>query len=314
MLLIDAENTIAVKRILKEAKELQQDPSVEYTARPLEENIFEWHFTVSGPVDTEFDGGRYHGRILLPNEYPFRPPEIIFLTPNGRFELHKKICLSITGFHPEYWQPAWGVSSCKVRTVMLGIMGFFPTRSEGAIGGIDCTSDERKKLARTSRTWSCSACGNNNIELLPDIPKNIVNTHQISNANNGDLPAFAFKYADKEKNQKKVTESTDTQVPQERISRDRRSLGNDPVNVNEEELSLSSQDSDRHKQDRSTDNHADIRHVQSPLAANQASDVRVSQDQHQPSPALVSHSPRWLDGLIMGLLVLIVALVIRKLM
>jgi ubiquitin-protein ligase len=37
-LLIETQS-IAVKRILQEAKELQQDPSVEYTARPLEVNF-----------------------------------------------------------------------------------------------------------------------------------------------------------------------------------------------------------------------------------------------------------------------------------
>ena len=33
---------------------------------------------------------------------------ITIIKPNGRFELNTKVCLSITGFHPEYWQPAWG--------------------------------------------------------------------------------------------------------------------------------------------------------------------------------------------------------------
>ena len=27
--------------------------------------------------------------------------------PNGRFEPHKKICLSISQHHPEFWQPSW---------------------------------------------------------------------------------------------------------------------------------------------------------------------------------------------------------------
>lgn len=42
--------------------------------------MFEWHFTVRGPPDTEFDGGRYHGRITLPPEYPMKPPSIMLLT------------------------------------------------------------------------------------------------------------------------------------------------------------------------------------------------------------------------------------------
>ena len=69
----------AVKRLFREAKELQE-ATEEYYAQPLEDNLFEWHFTVRGPPDTEFDGGLYHGRIIMPAEYPMKPPNIIFLT------------------------------------------------------------------------------------------------------------------------------------------------------------------------------------------------------------------------------------------
>lgn len=64
--------------------------------------------TIRGAPDTDFAGGIYHGRILLPPEYPFKPPHVVFLTPSGRFETHTKICLSFSAFHPELWQPAWG--------------------------------------------------------------------------------------------------------------------------------------------------------------------------------------------------------------
>jgi ubiquitin-conjugating enzyme E2 J1 len=66
-------------------------------------NQFEWHFTVRGPPETAFEGGFYHGRLSFPTEYPMKPPSIILLTPNGRFETNKKICLSISGYHPETW-------------------------------------------------------------------------------------------------------------------------------------------------------------------------------------------------------------------
>ena len=51
----------------------------------------EWHCTLRGTPGTEFEGGLYHFRILLPSEYPFRPPSIMMLTPNGRFELNTKV-------------------------------------------------------------------------------------------------------------------------------------------------------------------------------------------------------------------------------
>lgn len=116
--------------------------------------MFEWHFTVRGPTDSPFEDGFYHGRIILPTEYPMKPPSIILLTPNGRFEVNKKICLSISGHHPESWQPSW-----SIRTALLAIIGFMPTQGLGAIGSLDYTEDERRKLARQSRSWDCPSCG-----------------------------------------------------------------------------------------------------------------------------------------------------------
>lgn len=143
----------AVKRLMREAQELNE-ATEEYFAQPLEDNLFEWHFTVRGPPESEFEGGIYHGRVILPPDYPMKPPSIILLTPNGRFETNKKICLSISGHHPESWQPSW-----SLRTALLAIIGFMPTHGSGAIGSLDYSAEERKQLAKKSQTWSCSNCG-----------------------------------------------------------------------------------------------------------------------------------------------------------
>lgn len=143
----------AVKRLMKEAVELRE-PTEHYHAQPLEDNLFEWHFSVRGPPDSDFHGGVYHGRIVLPPEYPMKPPSIILLTPNGRFEVGKKICLSISGHHPETWQPSW-----SIRTALLAIIGFMPTKGEGAIGSLDYTPEERKALAKKSQDFCCESCG-----------------------------------------------------------------------------------------------------------------------------------------------------------
>ncbi|XP_045196671.2 ubiquitin-conjugating enzyme E2 J1-like [Mercenaria mercenaria] len=143
----------AVKRLMKEAQELSE-PTEQYACQPLEDNLFEWHFTIRGPADSEFDGGLYHGRIILPPEYPMKPPSIIILTPNGRFEVNKKICLSISGHHPESWQPSW-----SLRTALLAIIGFMPTHGGGALGSLNYTPDERKILAKRSQDFKCPSCG-----------------------------------------------------------------------------------------------------------------------------------------------------------
>ncbi|KAK2156017.1 hypothetical protein NP493_2012g00018 [Ridgeia piscesae] len=146
---------------MREAQELRQ-PTEQYFAQPLEDNLFEWHFTIRGPADTAFSRGIYHGRIVLPPDYPMKPPSIILLTPNGRFEINKKICLSISGHHPESWQPSW-----SIRTALLAIIGFMPTHGSGAIGSLDYTPEERKVLASKSLDWKCPQCGKVTETLLP---------------------------------------------------------------------------------------------------------------------------------------------------
>lgn len=74
--------------------------------------------------------------------------------PNGRFETNKKICLSISGHHPETWQPSW-----SIRTALLALIAFMSSPGNGAIGSLDYTPEERKLLAKKSRNWECPECG-----------------------------------------------------------------------------------------------------------------------------------------------------------
>ena len=159
----------SLRRIKADIRELSIDPSDQYYAAPLESDMFEWHFTIRGPADSEFAGGVYHGRILLPPEYPFKPPNIVFLTPSGRFETNTKVCLSFSAHHPELWQPAWGI-----RLILEALISFLPTPADGAIGALDWTKEERQKLAKESVKFHCPACcamGQSCTELLPELKK-----------------------------------------------------------------------------------------------------------------------------------------------
>jgi len=75
-----ANTSLHIKRIQQEIKEFQQNPSPNFHAAPIGEDIHIWHFTIRGPPDTEFAGGLYHGKIELPSEYPMKPPSIFFIT------------------------------------------------------------------------------------------------------------------------------------------------------------------------------------------------------------------------------------------
>ena len=69
--------------------------------------------------DTPFEGGLYHGVITFPKEYPWKPPAIKMLTPTGKFEVGRDICLSISAHHPETWNPLWSVKS-----MLIGLLSF----------------------------------------------------------------------------------------------------------------------------------------------------------------------------------------------
>jgi ubiquitin-conjugating enzyme E2 J1 len=90
----------------------------------------------------------------LPPEYPFKPPHIVFLTPSGRFETNTKVCLSFSAFHPELWQPAWGI-----RLILEALISFLPTPADGAIGALDWSKEERKRYAKLSLNFRCPTCG-----------------------------------------------------------------------------------------------------------------------------------------------------------
>lgn len=153
-----------IKRILKEASELSTVPSADLHAEPTEENLFEWHFTVRGPpAPSPYAGGLYHGRIILPPQYPLRPPSFRFLTPTGRFEVNREICLSISGHHEETWQPAWGV-----RTALVAIRSFMDTEAQGQLGGIECSKDARVRMAKESGAWTCVGCGKSNADIMKE--------------------------------------------------------------------------------------------------------------------------------------------------
>jgi ubiquitin-conjugating enzyme E2 J1 len=91
-------------------------------------------------------GGIYHGRIIMPAEYPFKPPAFVMLTPSGRFETGVKICLSISSHHPESWQPSW-----SVRSALVALVAFMQTPGNGALGSLEHPADTRREAAVAAR-------------------------------------------------------------------------------------------------------------------------------------------------------------------
>lgn len=118
-------------------------------AHPLPNNLLEWHFVLEGAKGTDFEGGIYHGKLVFPPNYPFKPPSISIFTPNGRFAINTKLCLSITDFHPESWNPMWSVG-----TILTGLLSFMYD-TQPTTGSINTSKQEKQRLARESLGYNC---------------------------------------------------------------------------------------------------------------------------------------------------------------
>jgi ubiquitin-conjugating enzyme E2 J2 len=138
---------IAAKRLKKEYTKLQKDPIPLGIAAPLETNILEWRFVIKGIED--YSGGYYQGKLIFPIEYPQLPPSILFITPNGRFETNRRICMSISDYHPETWSPGWTVG-----TILTGIISFFncEERTQGSVHY--CSKEQKHKYASESMIFN----------------------------------------------------------------------------------------------------------------------------------------------------------------
>ena len=156
-----------------------KDPSEDFVANPVKDDMFCWHFTIRGPPDTEFEGGLYHGIIKLPMSYPNRPPNIMFLTPNGRFDINMDVCLSMTKYHKEEWQAAW-----TIRSMLEAIIAFFPIKEDhDAIGALESSIENRKYYAKQSVKYKCDICGPI-AKLLKPIEKPQNNNNENKNDKN----------------------------------------------------------------------------------------------------------------------------------
>lgn len=99
---------------------------------PDPENPFVWYYVAFGFEHKMYKGGFFMGKIICPPEYPAKAPKVVVMTKNGRFHTWDNgICLSISDYHPEQWNPVW-----KVNQIVVGLVSFW-IQSDYTYGAIE---------------------------------------------------------------------------------------------------------------------------------------------------------------------------------
>jgi ubiquitin-conjugating enzyme E2 D/E len=102
---------MSVKRLNKELAEIQKEPPCNCTARTVDDDIHNWEATIIGPEKTPYENGIFKLELMFPENYPFKPPKVKFVTKIFHPNINKfgNICLDILN---QSWSPALTV--CKL--------------------------------------------------------------------------------------------------------------------------------------------------------------------------------------------------------
>lgn len=145
---------ICAKRLQGDMKLLKKQPLDHVHAAPDPDNMLIWYFMVKGPKDSHYANGHYIGKIMHSPDYPFKAPDFMMLTPNGRFATEKKICLTNSGYHSESWSAIW-----NIRSIMLGFISIMMDDSTGGISHIKRSKEERLEMAKASASYNIKYYG-----------------------------------------------------------------------------------------------------------------------------------------------------------
>jgi len=99
-----------VIRVAKEMSELLKEPHPNAEIFMDQDDVQRWTLLLKGTIGTPYEGGVWALQINFPNDYPFHPPKVVFLTPIYHCNISKegRICLDILR---DSWSPMITIST-----------------------------------------------------------------------------------------------------------------------------------------------------------------------------------------------------------
>merc|ERR1712192_144572 len=104
----EIQKTMLQKRLQKELITLVNEPIPGCTATTTRDTK-KWKATIAGPEDSPYQGGLFALEVVFPEDYPFKPPQVKFVTKIYHPNIDNKggICVDIL---KSEWSPALTIS------------------------------------------------------------------------------------------------------------------------------------------------------------------------------------------------------------
>jgi len=150
----DAESgPIRNKRLGHDFKCLAQDAPEGIQAKPLDTCNYHWQASIRGPVGSPYEGGVFYLYLKVPMLYPFRPPEVRFLTKIFHPNVNRHGDIGIDNLQTANW-----VSGLTLTKVLISIQSiltdpYCDVCMEPEIGELYRTDKQAFDLIAREWTW-----------------------------------------------------------------------------------------------------------------------------------------------------------------
>ncbi|KAI9791295.1 MAG: hypothetical protein M1816_004076 [Peltula sp. TS41687] len=144
----------AQKRIGKELAEVNESPPEGVKVSLVDESdLYKWQIIMGGPDSSPYAGGHFKLLLVLPVDYPFKPPTLQFRTkiyhPNISNDDKGAMCLPM--LKSEEWKPSSRISGI-LRTARNLLAEPNPDDAvEGSIA--EQYKTDRKAFDKTAKEW-----------------------------------------------------------------------------------------------------------------------------------------------------------------
>eukprot|EP00301_Raphidiophrys_heterophryoidea_P014630 c23064_g1_i1.p1 GENE.c23064_g1_i1~~c23064_g1_i1.p1 ORF type:complete len:174 (-),score=40.84 c23064_g1_i1:64-516(-) len=126
-------STPARRRLMRDFKRMQKDPPAGINAAPLDADVMSWNAVIFGPEDSPWDGGTFKLTLKFNEEYPSKPPKVLFVTKMFHPNVYADggICLDIL---QNQWSPIYDIAAIltSIQSLLCDPNPNSPANSEAA--------------------------------------------------------------------------------------------------------------------------------------------------------------------------------------